>query len=97
MKKISDLSFILIFIISTSFSALLIDYQNRLELERIQKFNLVVKSYCDSLQDQIDYKFSEEFNNFYISFNNFPEDDGIKQIFLNFNLSKKKHKLYLRS
>ena len=89
MRPITDLAFIIFYLISVTFSALLIDIENKALKLKEENFQLVVDSYCQSLTDQIEYKFSEEFNNFYITFNNFPEDDGIKEIFLNFNLSDK--------
>ncbi len=89
MRNITDLSFLIIYLFSVSFLSLVIDADNKATKMKEESFQLVVDSYCYSLTDKIEYKFSEEFNNFYIVFNKFPEDDGIKQIFLNFDFADK--------
>lgn len=80
MKQLSDLTLTLTIVISIAFCTLLIQNKNQIELAEQEAFLKTIDEYCNEFSDVARIEDSKLTNSILIFFENFPKDDGAKEI-----------------
>ena len=80
MKQLSDLTLTLTIVISIAFCTLLIQNKNQIGLAEQEAFLKTIDEYCNEFSDVARIEDSKLTNSILIFFENFPKDDGAKEI-----------------
>lgn len=66
---------------------------NQNNISNLQSTSITSEEYCNSLESLLTYKFNRDTNNIVFSFVNFPQDDGVLEIYLGFEV----HEIYIQT